>query len=281
MHISPKRELKRSSLGRVGIVLIVLVLILAIFAPLLVRYEPSGQTASAFESPSLEHWLGTNHVGQDIWSQLAYGARTSLLVGFSVAVFSVLLSALIGASAALVGDRYDRIVMRIVDALIVIPVVIVLVLLAAYIKPGIGYIIVILSLLGWQFGARVVRAQTLVLKEEMHVAAAKSFGASNFYLIFRHIIPDLGPILLVQFVYAARRAIFMEAGLAFLGIADPSIISWGMMMHDALGFCYLDVWRWCLIPPGVALSLTVLSITFIGHAFEPVLDPRLRGEAGA
>ena len=281
MHIDPKKEFKQSGPGKFGVAIFLLMAIIAVFAPFLAQYDPGNQTTFAFEPPSPSHWLGTNHVGQDIWSQLAYGARTSLLVGFSVAVLSTLLSAVIGASVALAGGLYDRVVMRIVDAFIIIPTIIILVLVAAYLKPSIWNLIFILSLLGWQWGARIVRAQTLSLKEKMHISAAKSFGASNLYLIFRHIVPDLGPILLVEFIYAVRRAIFMEAGLAFIGIADPTIISWGRMIHDALRFCYLDIWRCWLIPPGVALSLTILAITFIGHAFEPVLDPRLRGETSA
>lgn len=281
MHVDPKEELKKSRPGIFGVGVVLLMVAIALFAPFLSQYDPGGQTTSEFEAPSLTHWLGTNHVGQDIWSQLTYGARNSLLVGFSVGALSVLLSVSMGTSAALIGGLYERIVMRIVDALIVIPAIILLVLVAAYIKPGIWSLILLLSLLGWQWGARIIRAQTLSLKEQMHISAAKSFGAGKPYIVFRHIIPDLGPIVLVEFVYGVRRAIFMEAGLAFIGITDPTIISWGTMMREAIDFCYLDVWQWWLIPPGIALALTIVAITFIGHAFEPVLDPRLRGETGA
>lgn len=122
-----------------------------------------------------------------------------------------------------------------------------------------------------------MRAQALSLKERGHVAAARSFGAHHFYIAWRHIVPDLGPILLVDFIYSVRRAVFMEAGLAFLGITDPTVVSWGMMMRDALSFSYLNVWQWWLVPTGVALSLTIIGLTFVGHAAEPVIEPRLRG----
>jgi peptide/nickel transport system permease protein len=264
-----------------GIVLLLLMLIIALFAPLLTSYQPNNQTPFAFKPPSSSHWLGTNHVGQDILSQLIYGARASLLVGFSVAFLAVILSAIIGTSTALTGGLYDRIIMRVVDAFIVIPAIIIIILVSAYLKPSLCVLILLLSLLGWQGGARVIRAQALSLKEMGHISAAQSFGASNVYLVSRHILPDLGPILLVEFIYGVRWAIFMEAGLAFLGITDPTTISWGMMMREALDFCYLPVWQWWLLPPGVALSLTISAVTFIGHTLEGALDPRLRSDTNA
>ena len=279
MHISIREEVKQHNSAKFGIAILLLMLTIALFAPLLASYSPNMQTPFAFEPPSFSHWLGTNHVGQDILSQLLYGARTSLLVGFSAALLATILSATIGTSTALIGGLYDRITMRIVDAFIIIPVIVIIILVAAYVKPSLWVLILLLSLLGWQGGARIIRAQALSLKELGHISAAQSFGASNVYLTFRHILPDLGPILLVEFIYGIRRAIFMEAGLAFLGIADPTTISWGMMMREALDFCYLDVWQWWLLPPGIALSLTILSVTFIGHTLEGALDPRLESEA--
>jgi len=277
MHIDVKREIKESGPGKTGLVILLIMVLVALLAPVLARYDPYQQSTASLLSPSLSHWLGTNHVGQDIWGRLVFGARTSLLVGFGVGILSTLLSAIFGVSSALVGGLYEKIVMRIVDAFIVIPMVIIVILVAAYIKPSILTLILLLSLLSWQGGARIVRAQALSLKQRGHVDAARSFGAGHSYLAWRHIIPDLGPILLVDFIYAVRRAIFMEAGLAFLGITDPTIVSWGMMMRDALSFSYLNVWQWWLIPTGVALSLTIIGLTFVSHAAEPVIEPRLRG----
>ena len=277
MHIDLKREIKQSNAGKGGLVILLVMVSMALLAPVIAPYDPSQQSSSSLLSPSLSHWLGTNHVGQDIWSRLVFGARTSLLVGFSVGILSTLLATIFGVSAALIGGFYDRIIMRVVDAFIVIPMVIVIILVAAYLKPSIVVLIFLLSLLSWQGGARVVRAQALSLKERGHIAAARSFGAHRFYIAWRHIVPDLGPILLVDFIYSIRRAVFMEAGLAFMGITDPTVVSWGMMMRDALSFSYLNVWQWWLIPTGVALSLTIVGLTFIEYAAEPVIEPRLRG----
>jgi len=281
MHVDLKKEVTHSSAGRFGIAALAVIALLAVFAPLLAGYDPIAQSAHSLLAPSWSHPLGTNHVGQDIWSQLVYGARTSLMVGVSVAILSTLLAAIVGTSAALIGGIYDRIMMRIVDALIVIPIIIVLILVAAYLRPNMWTIIVLLSLLGWQGGARIVRAQALSLKERMHISAARSFGAGTLYLMYRHIVPDLSPILLVEFIYTMRRAVFMEAGLAFIGISDPNVLSWGVMMREAMDYSYLNVWAWWLLPAGIALSLLIISVTFIGHSMEPVMDPRLRGEASA
>jgi peptide/nickel transport system permease protein len=277
MHIDLKKEIKQSNAGKAGLSILLLVILIAVLAPVLSGYNPDQQSTASLLSPYGDHWLGTNHVGQDIWSQLLYGARTSLLVGFGVGVLSLLLSIIFGVSAALIGGLYDQIVMRIVDALIVIPMVIVVVLVAAYLKPELPVLILLLSVLSWQGGARVIRSQALSLKESGHIVATRAFGASRFYIACRHIVPDLAPILLVEFIYGVRRAVFMEAGLAFLGISDPMLISWGMMMRDAMRFSYLNVWQWWLVPAGVALSLTIIGLTFVSHAAESVLDPRLRG----
>jgi peptide/nickel transport system permease protein len=277
MHIDLKREIKESGPGKTGLIILLLMIAVALLAPILAPYDPHQQSAASLLPPSWQHWLGTNHVGEDIWSQLVYGARTSLLVGFGVGILCTLLGTLFGVSAALVGGLYEKVVMRIVDAFIVIPMVIVVILISAYIRPSTTTLILLLSFLSWQGGARIIRAQALSLKERGNVTAAKSFGAGHFYIARRHIVPDLGPILLVDFIYGVRRGVFMEAGLAFLGITDPNVVSWGTMMRDALSFSYLNVWQWWLVPTGIALSLTIIGLTFVGHAAEPVIEPRLRG----
>jgi peptide/nickel transport system permease protein len=333
MHVDPKREVVQSKGGRIGMALLLIVVFLAIFAPLLTNYEPLAQTANIFAAPSWEHPLGTNHVGQDIWSQLVYAARTSLLVGLLVAVFSTALSALIGTSAALIGGVYDRIVMRLVDAFIIIPIIILLILLSVYFNPNLsngllisigvliiiavigislyavrnlgwvgilivcpvivlvflsrdiiqstGGLIIILSLLCWQGGARVIRAQALSLKENAYISAVKGFGANTRYTIRRHIIPELGSLLVADFIFCIRRAVFLQAGLAFIGIGDPNIVSWGSMISDARKWIFLDAWLWWLLPAGIALSVTIVAVTLIGYSLEPALDPRLRGEISA
>ena len=280
MHIDYWQEIKHDSFGRAGLVLFSLIVVLAILAPLLTGYQPHDYTGSAFSPPSGQHLLGTNDVGQDIWTQLLFGARTSLIVGCGAAALSLLFSVLVGCTAALFGGVYDRLIMRLVDAMIVIPPVIVVILVAAYLRPNILLMILLLAAFLWPGGARVIRAQTLSLKERMHVSAARTFGAGWPHLLVHHIIPDLGPVLVAAMIRDARRAIFMEAGLSFLGISDPTVISWGKMMQHALRFSYLDVWKWWLLPPGFALSLLISTLAFLGFSLEKVLNPRLRKGVG-
>ncbi len=275
MHINYFDCVKKNNIGKIGLIILITICVIALLAPVFISDSPTKSSVNTLEYPSGNHWLGTNDIGQDIMSRVIYGARTSLLIAFLVGALSTIISVFMGASAALIGGLYERIVMRIIDIFLTLPSIMVIVLIAAYIRPGILIMILLLSMFNWQGGARVIRAQTLSLKNKAHINAAGTFGAGIFYLLKRHIIPDLGPIMVAGFVQHARRAVFMEAGLAFLGIADPTMVSWGIMLNRALEFSYLNVWNW-MLPPGIALSITVLSFTFLGYSLEEILNPRLR-----
>jgi len=276
MHIDYWREIKGSGPGRAGLAAIIMMAALAALAPLFTGHQPGDYTGAVFHPPSGEYWLGTNDVGQDIWTHLLYGARTSLAVGCGAAALSAFLSALIGGLAAMSGGVPDRVLMRLADALLVIPPIIVAILAAAYFRPGAVLLVFLLSAVMWPGGARLVRSQALAVKERAHVAAARTFGAGRLHLLVRHIIPELGPIIIAILVMDARRAIFMEAGLSFLGVADPTVVSWGKMMQQALKYSYLEVWKWWLLPAGAALSLTMAGLTCTGFALENILNPRLK-----
>jgi peptide/nickel transport system permease protein len=281
MHISIRGQFRTNRFGQAGVVIALLMGALALLSPVLAPDDPNHQTREAFEAPSSEHILGTNHVGQDNWSRLLHGARTSLLVGLLASSAATVLGLLVGGSCAMRGGFYDAVVMRFVDALLIIPAIIVLILVAAYVNPRLPLLITLISLLTWAGGARIMRAQTLSLKERPHIEAARTFGGHGWYVMHRHIVPDLGPILVVEFIHGFRRAVFMEAGLAFLGIGDPTTVSWGSIMKNAVDYSYMGVWGWWLVPAGLALSLTILSLAFIGHTLEPLMEPRLMEEAGA
>ncbi len=278
MHVNYLREIRQNRIGNTGLVLLLLMLLMALLAPLLSPYNPVEYTGNIFSPPSTQHWLGTDDVGQDIWTRILYGARTSMAVGIGVAGTSMLLSLFVGCTCALCGGIYDRLWMRLVDIFIVIPPVIVAILAAAYLRPNVILLVILLSAFFWPGGARVIRSQVLTLKEKVPVTAARTFGAGWGHIMLRHIVPDLGPILVALMIQDARRAVFMEAGLSFLGIADPAMISWGKTMQQALGFTYLEVWKWWLVPTGCALSLTLVGFTFTGFALETILNPRLRRE---
>lgn len=275
MHINYFQHLTKNKTGSTGIVIITFFLVTAIFAPFLTPYSPTTPSTEILFTPSAKHWLGTNDVGQDILTRVIYGARTSLIIAVLVGLITVFLAVAVGGMSALIGGLCERLVLRLIDILLIIPDMVVIILIAAYVRPSLGLLVVLLSVFSWQGSARIFRSQVLMLKQRSHIQAARTFGAGNMYLLIKHIVPDMGSIMTAAFVQHARRAVFMGAGLAFLGIADPTMVNWGGMLNKGLQFSYLNVWYW-LLPPGIALSLTIMGFTFIGYALEEMLNPRLR-----
>jgi peptide/nickel transport system permease protein len=276
MHIDPLGDLLHDSKTVVGLAMLSLIIVMAAFAPQLSAFSPDDYTGQIFDPPSASHLLGTDSMGQDIWSRLLFGARTSLAMAVSVAFLSTALSIFMGGTSALIGGLYESFWMRVVDAVLAVPSIIVMILVGAYLRPSLPLLILMLSVLSWPGGARVMRSQILSLKERMHVSAARTFGAGWRHILVNHILPELGPLVAALMIQDARRAVFMEAGLAFLGVSDPMMISWGKTMQQALAFTYLDVWKWWLVPTGLALSLTLIGLSFLGLSLEAAMDPRLR-----
>ncbi|MFP4176620.1 MAG: ABC transporter permease [Planctomycetota bacterium] len=275
MHIHHGKQLLSGPSGKISVGMLVVFILIAVVGPLLTA-DPMEPSSEVLAAPSAKHLLGTNDVGQDVFARLVGGARTTMLVALSCATISVLISALVGISTGLVGGLYSAVMMRLVDAMLVVPSMILAVLLSAFIQPGVVGIIVIISLLHWAGGARIIRSRTLSLRELDHITAAKSFGAGWWHITTRHIVPDLLPLCAVVFVHRARTAVFLAAGLAFIGIGDPSMVSWGTMIQNARKFYYLPVWKWWLLPPGICLSAVIIALVFIGHNLERTADPRLQ-----
>lgn len=281
MHVSYFKEISHSHFGKAGLGLLAVIVTLAVLAPLLVTHGPGVYTGQIFQPPSASFWLGTNDVGQDVWAHLLYGARTSLVVAGGVSLLSLLLSLLAGGVAVFGGGRSDRLIMRGVDTLIIIPPVIVIILVAAYLRPNLLTMILLISAILWPAGVRLIRAQALSIRTRMHVEAAGTFGAGWLYLLRRHIVPDMGPVLTAILIQNARRAVFLEAGLSFLGVSDPALYSWGRMIQHALKYSYLEVWKWWLLPAGLALCLTIAGLVYVGYALESALNPRIKKENNA
>lgn len=246
--------------------------------PLFWSQSPSEPTTDVLAVPSVEHLLGTNDIGQDILARLIYGARNTMYVCTAVGLVTTLISAFLGSVSAMLGGIVDRMIMRSVDVLLAIPHIVVILLIASYMRPGTAALILVLSLFGWRGPVKIVRASVLIEKNRPSVLAARTFGATTTYTIAKHILPDLSPILISIFVQNARRAVFMEAGLAFLGVSDTQMISWGGLFNHALQFTYLDVWKWWLMPPVIALSMVLLGFSFVGYALELHIIPGLKNE---
>lgn len=252
---------------------------MAAFAPAIAPYDPAAYAGQPLARPSPAHPLGTNDVGQDILSELIYGTRVSLLVGVAAGGLTTALAAAMGIAAGYLRGWPDVALMRAVDFLMAIPHLPLMLLVAAYAGPSLANIVLVIVLLGWMVPARVVRSQVLVVRTEAYVEAARALGAGPVEVMARHVLPALGPILVSVLAAQAARAVMLEAGLAFLGLGDPTAKSWGLMVRQALsyrGIYFTPHWVWWLVPPGAGISLLILAITLIGVGLEGRLDPRLR-----
>jgi len=220
--------------------------------------------------------LGTDAQGRDIWSQLVYGSRVALLVGFAAAFFSITIGIVIGLVSGYFGKAIDSVLMRLADVILVLPFLPLVIILAAVLGPSIWNIVWAISLVGWPGVARTIRAETLSLKERPYIDAARITGASNSRIMFRHIAPNVMPLAFLFATFSVSGAILTEAALSYIGLGDPTSMSWGMMLHTIqTSGAQLTAWWW-LLPPGVAITLICLGFFMIGRAFDEIVNPRLR-----
>lgn len=269
----------RSPLVLTGGGLLIALAVAATMAPVLAPYDPRALAGDALQAPSGRHLLGTNDIGQDIASQILWGARTSLVVAAGAATLAILMGLAVGVTSGLVGGVVDVVVMRVVDVLLAIPRLPLLVLVGALIGADRTALILLIALLTFPVPTRLVRSQTLSLRQRGFVVAARGFGGGIAYVVARHLVPAVAPIATSSFILIAGNAIVLEASLAFLGLSDPTGISWGLMMNKALlhpGLYFVDAWMWWVLPAGFAISLAVLGFAFLGVGLEPVLNPRWR-----
>lgn len=265
--------------GRIGMTIVVAIAFIAALAPLVAPYDPYDLFDRDMPrlAPSAAHLLGTDHVGNDILSKLIYGARISLIVGLITGISSTLLGAVMGMMAGYLGGWFDTVIMRMVDVMMTIPSLPLMILIATYIGTQFYMIIIIFTFLGWTGMARTVRAQVLSLKSQKYITAAELAAASRPYVMFRHILPEISPLLIVSGVLSAAGVMVAEAGLSFLGFGDPKAISWGKMLFEAQANhgLLLKAWWWVL-PPGLAIFVTVIGFMLVGYALEEIVNPRVR-----
>lgn len=249
----------------------------ALLAPLLASFDPRELAGDALLPPSARHLLGTNNLGQDILSQLIWGARDSLTLAVGAASLAVAVGILVGVGAGLVGGLTDLIAMRIVDLFLAIPRLPLLILVATLVGANRISLIAIIGAMTWPILARKLRSQTLSLRHRGYVGSARGFGGGILYVMRRHLVPALGPLIIASFVLVASNAILLEASLAFLGLADPTGVGWGLMLNKALlqpGLYFTSVWLWWVLPAGFAITLAVVGFALLGVGLEPILNPR-------
>ena len=260
------RRLRRPVLF--GLILLALFLLLAVFAPLIAPFDPWAP-GRPFLPPSGTHPFGTNDIGQDIFSELIYSTRISLFVGFFAAFVSVAIGTLVGLFSGYLRGAADEVLMGTTDIVLIIPALPLMIILAAHTSPSIWNIIIVIGALWWTSTARVVRSRVLQLREMPFVEAARSLGAGDGYIVFKHILPNTLQVILAKFILAVAGAMLTEASLSFLGLGDPLQKSWGMMLNYAFsrgGF--LNGYWWWYLPPGICISLAVLSFVLIGFGLE-------------
>lgn len=271
---------RKNRMALLGLLMLIVILVLAIFAPALAPYNPKSfegiDSSHIYNAPSAEHWFGTDDAGKDVLSSFMYGARVSLIVGFFAAFISIFIGGVIGIVAGFYGGRVENLLMRFTDTMLVIPDLPLIVVIVALTKPNLINIIFVIGLLGWTTTARIVRSQTLAVKSRKFVLRARAIGAGNWHIIVTHILPLVMPLLVVNAILVISLAILNESTLAFLGLGDPTAISWGQMLNFAFGRGAMSAGAWwALFAPGLGIVWVVLGLTLLGHGLEQVLNPRL------
>jgi peptide/nickel transport system permease protein len=274
------RDFKRQRMGLIGLAMLSVAIAVAVFAPVLAPYDPNETVRVTIDNiyapPSPEHPLGTDDAGKDVLTNLIYGARVSLTVGFFASFITLFIGGTIGIIAGFYGGRIENALMRLTDILLVIPDLPLMIILIALLGRKLWVIIVVVGILSWTGTARVVRSQTLSVKERKFVQRARAIGAGNLYIVRRHIFPLVFPLMVVNAVLVISGIILYEATLAFLGLGDPTRLSWGQMLQFAFtrGAMSAGAW-WALVPPGIAIAWVALGLILLGNGLERVFNPRL------
>jgi len=269
---------KSNKLGVVGLCIILFFILLSLLAPYITPYDPEKTNPMEYLTPpNGKHWFGTNEVGQDLFSLNIYGARISLIVGFLAAGVAITIGVIVGLISGYFGGWIDEILMRITDFFLVVPALVLMIIVAALLGPSLINVIMVIGVLSWSSTARIVRSMVLSIKEWPFVEAARAIGGGDFYIIFKHILPNTMPVVYANAALAISNAIFSQAALVFLGVGNVSDISWGSILHYAFasGALSIGAW-WYFVPPGLFILLLIYGFILIGYSLEEILNPRLR-----
>ncbi|MGB0119728.1 MAG: ABC transporter permease [Solirubrobacterales bacterium] len=274
---NPLRLLVDTWRGRFGLTILGVAFFVAIFGTVIAPYPPEASSLDVLQPPSFDHWLGTTESGADVFSQLLVGTRVSMLVGFAAAVISAILGSAVGIASGYFGGWTDRILDALENWFLVIPTLPLMIVLARLLDPTLTVLIAVIGLTSWAGTGRIVRAQVLTLRERAFVERARALGAGDTYIIKTHILPNTLPLIFANTVLIIAVAILSEAALSFLGLGDPTRISWGTMLENAFnsGAPSAGAW-WYVIPPGLAITLLVLGVSLLGFLYEEYINPRLR-----
>ena len=273
-------QVRSNTSAMIGVYTILFFLLVAIIGPFFIHFDVSQTGASVDDTwlaPSWQHLLGTDHLGRDLLAFLITGARSSLAVAFFATIISMLIGTTIGIVSGYCGGWLDTLLMRITDFVLCIPWLPLCMVLASFLGTSLLNIILVIGLTGWAGSARLVRAQTLSVKEMTYVERTVSIGSKNWHIMFLHILPNVFPIVFANTVLDAAGAITTETTLSFLGLGDPTRPSWGMILYyaEANNAVSRGAW-WYFLPAGICVILVVLGFTLMGYAFDEILNPKLK-----
>jgi len=274
--VSTSSRLRDDSRTRIGVAVIAVIVIMAVFAPIVARHDPNAiDLINLLSPPSRAHWLGTDVQGRDVWARLVYGARVSLGVGIVSQSIAVSLGITFGLLAGYYRGWIDELVMRLADVTLAFPTLLLLIAMSAALQPSMGVVFVTIGVVGWAGMARLVRGQVLVVRDLEYVQASHALGARDPRIMLRHILPNVvGPVVIAATLGIAG-AIMAEAALSFLGLGiQPPTASWGSMIADGRDLDQLRNAPWTSLAPGLAIGAAVLGFNLLGDALRDALDPR-------
>lgn len=274
------REFRRNRAGMAGLVVLTLFVLIALFAPLIADAEGlsvTQATGGVLEPPSSSYPLGTDDNGRSILTLLIWGSRISLLVGLVATLISMVIGTVVGLASGYFGGWAGAVLFRFTEWILVIPFLPLAIVLASVLGRSLVNIIIVIGVTSWAGTALLIRSQTLSIKERAYLERSRALGAGHTHLLRRHVLPNVMPMVFANTTLTVAVAILTETTLSFLGLGDPTRVSWGSMLQDAfqVGAITTGSW-WFIVPPGVCVVLVVLSFTLVGQALETVLDPRLR-----
>ncbi|MBT3363616.1 MAG: ABC transporter permease [Chloroflexi bacterium] len=275
-------EYRKSKVGVIGLIMVGIFIFAIILAPYIATHDPTFKDRDfMWKAPSFSHFFGTTAQGKDVFSQLLHSGQISLMIGVAAAGAVTAMGTIIGLIAGYFGGIVDEILTRIADILLVLPRLPLMLVLAAYLGPGMSTIVFVVVILGWTRIARQVRAQVMSCKQHTYVERAKSIGAGNFHIIWNHILPNVAGVVIANFVLECVTVIMLEAGLSFLGFGDPLHQSWGMMLFNAQNegaFLFGAWWQW--LPPGACIAVLGIAFSFIGNTLNDRFVLRLKNIKG-
>jgi peptide/nickel transport system permease protein len=265
---------KQNKLSIIGLVIVAIVVLAGVFAPLIAPFEPFELGGARLAPPQVGHLFGTDHLGRDVFSGVLYGTQTSLQVGFLSVVLSVVLGIAVGAISGFYGGRIDDVLMRLTEVFQVMPRFFLALVIVAMFGADLWGTIFVIGILSWAEIARLVRAEFLTLRERPFVMAARAYGASDGWIIFREILPNALTAVIVAASLQVPSAILLEASLSFIGAGDPNVMSWGRMLNNAQQYMR-QAW-WVALFPGLAISVTAMGLALLADGINDFLNPRLR-----